>query len=106
MTFSYGCNQQVLACPEDENLWERYHWKKSLYRSEASHKAFKVDINHSIRKWAKRMVDLQSYLPHMLWEAGEFLGEKLVPFYEHEETREIFDGAIPKQQQSRLTNID
>jgi hypothetical protein len=68
-------------------------------------RAFKVDLNHGIRKWATRMDDLQSYLPHLLWEAGESRGETLDPFGEHE-MREILDAAIHKQQQEKLLNID
>jgi len=39
------------------------------------------------------MDNLQSYLPHLLWEAGESRGEPLAPFGEHE-MREILDSAI------------
>ena len=51
------------------------------------------------------MDDLQSHLPHLLWEAGEFCREKLAPFGEHE-IRKILDSAIHKQQQAKLINID
>ena len=78
--------------------------RKSYTRLKRHMRAFKVDVNHGIRKWATRMDDLQSYLPHLLWEAGESCGKELAPFGEHK-MREILDGAIHKQQQAKLIRL-
>lgn len=53
------------------------------------------------------MDGFQSYLPlpHMLREAGKPHGDKLVTFGEHEMKESLY-GAIHKQQQSKLSNIN
>ena len=51
------------------------------------------------------MDNCQSYPPCILWEPGESCREKLAAFSEHE-MRETLDGAILKQQESKLSNID
>ena len=51
------------------------------------------------------MDDFQSYLPEMLWEAGEQQGKTMEKFNEHE-MRELLDGCLHKLHQSKLTQLD
>ena len=67
-------------------------------------RGLKVNLSLGIRKWATRIDDLQSYLPLMLWEAGEKRGHKLKPFDEME-LRTILAGALHKLQTAKLINI-
>ena len=66
---------------------------------------FKVDLNFGIRKWAERLEDFQSYLPHCPWNAGERRGQLPKPFTEFE-MREILEHNLVFEQLMELYNMD
>ena len=66
---------------------------------------FQVDFTIGIKKWAARIDDFQSYLPHMLWEAGA-KGNQAPTMFNEQDLREILEGCLNKYHLSKLTHID
>jgi hypothetical protein len=79
--------------------------RKSYMRLRRQMHNYPVSLQHGIKKWAARMDDFQSYLPDMLWEAGEKRGDKMDAFPELK-MREVLDYNLNRLQQSKLTQLD
>ena len=79
--------------------------KKTYTRLRRVMSNFRINFNNGIRKWAQRMDDYQSYLPDMLWEAGEKRGETMRKFNETE-LRELLDGCLNMSYNTKLINLD
>ena len=69
--------------------------KKSYIGLKRQMRNFNVDFNHGIKQWAARIDDYQSYLPHMLWEAGAEDGESPTKFDE-QDLQELLEGCLNK----------
>ena len=80
--------------------------KKTYLTLKQQMRAFNVDFNHGIKRWAARIDDYQSYLPHMLWEAGAEDGGKEPTKFGKQDLREILEGCLTRFHLSKLTHVD
>ena len=79
--------------------------RNALVKLQRHMRNLKVNVEGGIRKWASWMDDLQSYIPHMPWEAGKLKDMTPVPFTEME-AQVILDGALHPQYHQELVKLD